>query len=92
MQWMIIIQYHMIVSGCLALIIYGVVTLTEGSVTHTSSILLKVGAAGIVVCYILLVGWAVMSLIMPRRGQPAAYGMGSKVSLSLTYWLLSDDH
>lgn len=91
-QWMIIIQFHTIVSGCLGLIIYGIVTLTQGTVTHTSSILLKVGAAGVAVCYLLLAGWAVMSLMMPRRGQPTGYGMGSKVNLSLTYWLIPDDH
>lgn len=74
-----VIQYHMFVSGALALVIYGVVKLTGGDVTSTSSSVLKAGAAILVVCYAALLGWAVLSLRLRRQTSSPAYDLGSKV-------------
>lgn len=79
LQWAIVFQYHMFVSGALALVIYGIVKLTSGDMTTASSALLKVGVAGLVVCYVFLLGWAVLSLLMRRQTSSPAYPMGSKV-------------
>jgi hypothetical protein len=82
LQWTIVIQFHMFVSGALALIVYGVVELTQSHVTSASSVCMKVGAAGLVVCYVLLLGWALLSFRLPRQTNSPAYEMGTKASLS----------
>lgn len=77
----------MFVSGALILVVYGVVKLTSGDVTTTSSALLKVGAAALVVCYVFLLGWSLLSLRMRRQTNSSAYEMGSKVRRPLSYYL-----
>jgi hypothetical protein len=69
----------MFVSASLALLVYGIVTLTQGNPTTTSTALLKVGAAGLVVCYAILSGYSLFSLRMPRQSHPPAYASGSKL-------------
>ena len=71
----------MFVSAALGLIIYGVVELTDGNVTSTSSALMKIGAAGLVVCYVFLLGWAILSWRLRRQSRSPAYEMGTKVCL-----------
>lgn len=79
---MVIIQYHTFVSGALALVIYGIVQLTNGHSTHTSATILKVGAALLIACYALLTGYTVHSFTMPRQTQASSYRSGSKVRYS----------
>ena len=74
----------MFVSAALGLIVYGIVELTGGHVTSTSSALLKVGAAVLVVCYVFLLGWAAVSWSLRRQSQSPAYEMGTTVC-SLQY-------
>jgi hypothetical protein len=79
LQWAIVFQFHMFVSAALGLVIYGVVKLTGGHVTSTSSALMKVGGAGLVVCYVFLLGWAIVSWRLRRQSQSPAYEMGTTV-------------
>jgi hypothetical protein len=80
----------MFVSAALGLIVYGVVELTGGHVTSTSTALTKVGAAGLVVCYAFLLGWALLSWRLHRQSQSPAYEMGTKVCQQSLFIQLSE--
>ena len=87
-EWQLVIHYHFLVSGALALIIAGTVLLDESgagtslSELHTASSLVKAGSAVVLVCWALLVLWAGVSLRAPGGDAGLAaldYKAGSNV-------------
>ena len=77
-EWTVVIQYHLLVSTCLMLVVIGVVNLSKGTMTSTLKVLMRVGAAGVVVCYVLLAGYILLSYRLPQRDENSAYNMGTK--------------
>ena len=83
-EWRLVIQYHLLVSGALGLIVAGVVLLQSGNGENldTAASLMKVGSAIVLLCWVLLAVWAGVSLMGSRgRDWQAAldYVSGSKV-------------
>lgn len=80
-EWFIVIQYHMLVSTALALIVVGVVHLMGNNAGSTTKVLMRVGAALVVVCWVLLLPWTAHSLLSyQREGNAIAHAGGTKVS------------
>lgn len=77
-----VIQYHLLVSGALGLIIAGIVGLENGNLSSSTHVLLKAGAALLVLCWFLLLCWTAVSLLSSKKHtQVTAAGDGSKVCL-----------
>ncbi|MCJ1323195.1 hypothetical protein MMC15_008549 [Xylographa vitiligo] len=80
LEWALVIQYHFAVSVALVLIIVGVINLEGGTITTTTSSLLKVGAAILVVCWAALVLWTRVSMNEQGKDMNAkGYANGTKV-------------
>ena len=75
------ILYHLLVSVALALVVVGVVFFATDKTTNTTKVVLKVGAALLVLAFVLLVVWTHLSYrsrIADRNA--AAFREGSWVS------------
>jgi hypothetical protein len=75
----------MMVSTFVVLVVIGVVHLTDGNIQPTSKVLLKVGAAGVSICYALLALFTYCSLRLPRISGVKAYSTGTKACPSPVY-------
>lgn len=82
-EWLLVIQYHLLVATAIALVIVGIVNLSEGKATSTTDDLIEAGAAIILLCWVLLVFVSFWSLHSSKRGQLRSqlHVNGSKVSL-----------
>ncbi|MCJ1292779.1 hypothetical protein MMC34_004332 [Xylographa carneopallida] len=80
LEWALVIQYHLVVSVALALVIVGVINLQSGIITTTTSVLLKVAAAILIVCWAALVLWTGVSMRKQGRDTSAkGYAEGTKL-------------
>ena len=62
-----VIQYHLLVSGALGLIIAGILGLENGNLSSSTHVLLKAGAALLVLCWFLLLCWTTVSLLSRNK-------------------------
>ncbi|KAK4694425.1 hypothetical protein P7C71_g3154, partial [Lecanoromycetidae sp. Uapishka_2] len=78
LEWFLVLQYHMLVSLALGLIVAGVVILEGGKSESTAKVLMEIGAAALLVCWALLFTWIAVSMtpdeqtraIVPLGGGP----------------------
>ena len=78
------IQYHLLVSVALALVVVGVVFFATDKTTNTTKVVLKVGAALLVLAFVLLVVWTHLSYRSRHTDRNAgAFREGSWVSFLL---------
>lgn len=61
LEWLAAMQYHTLVSVCLVMIIISVVKLENRKITHTTQDVLKIGVALLIIAWILLVLWTLLS-------------------------------
>ncbi|MCJ1382350.1 hypothetical protein MMC17_005463 [Xylographa soralifera] len=84
LEWALVIQYHVTISIALILIIIGVVNLEGGTITATTSALLKAGAAILLVCWAALVFWVRVSMREQGKDTNATgYAPGTKLLYSV---------
>src|SRR5271156_3054571 len=85
-EWFVVIQYHALVSASLAMIVVAVVYLDSGHTTHTTSALLKVGVALVLVSWLLLVIGTCVSMRLSKTDINApAYHAGTGVSINICF-------
>ncbi|CAF9928923.1 MAG: hypothetical protein ALECFALPRED_004175 [Alectoria fallacina] len=83
-EWFLVLQYHLLVSAALGLIIVGVVFLENGNLSSNKRALLKIGAALVVLCWVLLLVWTLVSMPSYQTDTSAAiYRDGSKLLLGV---------
>lgn len=81
MEWIIAAQYHLLVGIALTLIVVAVVYLEDGRSGTTTSTLLEVGEALLLLAWVLLVLWVLLSLKQSRKHvNIPLYDLGTKVS------------
>ncbi|KAM0798782.1 hypothetical protein BDR22DRAFT_808325 [Usnea florida] len=71
-EWFVVIQYHLLVSGALGLIIAGIISVENGNLSSSTHALLKTGAALLVLCWFLLLFWTAVSLLSRKEYTPSA--------------------
>jgi hypothetical protein len=82
LEWFLVIQYHFLISAAMVLIIIGIIRLENGTdLSPSDSIYLKVGFAVIVICWAVLMTWALLSL-RQRPADATTYVHGTQVSIS----------
>lgn len=85
LEWFLIIQYHCVISAAMALIIVGITRLENGQDAEaTKSIFLKIGMTIVVLCWLVLLVWGLISLPRPKDIKIATYSNGSIVRACLT--------
>ena len=84
------INYHVVVSSALILIIVGVIKLADGDGVERQSIYLQIGIAVVLFCWVVLCIFSAMSLRRPKHREAAAvaFDNGTKVSLPTLLYLL----
>lgn len=83
------INFHVTVSVSLILIISQVVKIENGTLVASNSLLLKIGVVVVVVCWAILLTWALLSLRLQDHLNAVTYPDGTKVSASLPHILLT---
>ena len=92
LEWFFVIQYHLLVSGAMGLIIAGIVGLENGNLSSSTHVLLKSGAAVLVLCWFLLLCWTAVSLLSRKKHtQTPTSGDGSKVCPVSAFIMLCAD-
>lgn len=67
MEWIIVLLYHMIVAGGIAILAIGVSSLESSDPKPNSLTLVKVGAAILTVSWILVSAWAGFSFVSAKK-------------------------
>ncbi|CAK7217479.1 hypothetical protein SCUCBS95973_003166 [Sporothrix curviconia] len=81
MEWFLQLQFHTIVIGAVVLVIVGVVKIEGKNITestlHTSQSLVKAGAGVIVLAFVVLAVWSLLSMRVRRSTDIPSYRGGS---------------
>jgi heme exporter protein D len=88
LEWFLVIQYHALVSIATGIIIIGLMRVYNLQDNLPTSVYLQVGMGVLLLCWVLIFGWAFFSLPIPEFRDLAVFTEGTKVSPLLTLYLI----
>lgn len=81
-------QYHFLVSAAMVLVIIGITRVDKLLDTKQTSVYLQVGMGLLMLTWLVLLGWALASLPLPKYRDVAVFPDGTKVSASFFSFVL----